>query len=129
MISQEEFFNKLHQGCQIRVTYNTQFHDNCEEDGWWSEELWCYDKNTDTYRCYYPVYSYEKDFYTTHNKKDAEFFYREMKQFYDHPDDTKITNLSVENLEITLGNKTIREAVMDKIAGMDEEELREILLM
>ena len=43
MISQEEFFNKLHQGCQIRVTYNTQFHDNCEEDGWWSEELWCYD--------------------------------------------------------------------------------------
>lgn len=44
-----------------------------------------------------------------------------MKHFYDHPDDTKITNLSVENLEITLGNKTIREAVMDKIAGMDGE--------
>ena len=48
--------------------------------------------------------------------------YLPMKHFYDHPDDTKITNLSVENLEITLGNKTIREAVMDKIAGMDKEK-------
>ena len=38
LLSKEEFFNKLHQGCQIRVTYNKQFHDDCEEDEWWSEE-------------------------------------------------------------------------------------------
>ena len=44
LLTKEEFFDKLDHGCQIRVTYDKQFHDDCENHGWWSEELWCYDK-------------------------------------------------------------------------------------
>ena len=39
----------LKNGKQIRITYNKNNHDYCEDDGWWSEELWCYDNNLDLF--------------------------------------------------------------------------------
>lgn len=94
LISNQEFFTKLKQNYKIRINYNKTFHDNCEKNGWWAEELWSYDKNTDTYRCYYPVSSYEKNFYTSHTRKHVEAFYEELKRAYD---DDEICNISVED--------------------------------
>ena len=108
LLTKEEFFDKLDHGCQIRVTYDKQFHDDCENHGWWSEELWCYDKKTDMYRCYYPVSSYKKGFYTKHTRDQAETFYGDI--------------------ECILENKSIREYIMNKINNMSEDELTSILV-
>ena len=125
LLTKEEFFDKLDHGCQIRVTYDKLFHDDCENHGWWSEELWCYDKKTDMYRCYYPVSSYKKGFYTKHTRDQAETFYGDIKWALKN---NELKNIQVEKIECILENKSIREYIMNKINNMSEDELTSILV-
>ena len=70
----KKYIEELKNGKQIRIKYNKQNHDYCEEDGWWSEEFWVYDGTSDLFKCYYPVSSYEKNFYTAHIQSETESF-------------------------------------------------------
>ena len=73
----QEYIKKLTDGKKIRIKYNTRINDFCDNDGWWSEELWEYDKDTDLFICHYPISSYEKDFFTSHSQESVELFLKD----------------------------------------------------
>ena len=58
----ETYIQELKKGNQIRIKYESPNYDYCDPQGWWLEELWSYDSETDEFKCYYPVSSYDKDF-------------------------------------------------------------------
>ena len=65
----EIYLEELKNGKQIRIKYNKPNYDYCDPQGWWLEELWSYDSEIDEFKCYYPVSSYDKDFYTTYDEE------------------------------------------------------------
>lgn len=105
-------------------------HDHCEENSEWKEELWCYDSVLDLFKCYYPISTYEKDFYTTHNQNETEFFLRESIRDSDNEyDDATVTDIIVEDCNIPISSLSIREAAMEKIKNMSDEELKQRILL
>lgn len=105
-------------------------HDHCEENSGWKEELWCYDSVLDLFKCYYPISTYEKDFYTTHNQNETEFFLRESIRDSDNEyDDATVTDIIVEDCNIPISSLSIREAAMEKIKNMSDEELKQRILL
>lgn len=126
----QKYIEELKNGNQIRIKYNKKNHDYCEEDGWWSEELWCYDSNLDLFKCYYPVSSYEKGFYSAFIQADTEIFLRESIRDADNEyGDATVTDIIVENCDIPSSSLSIREAAMEKIKTMSDEELKQRILL
>ena len=126
----KKYIEELKNGKQIRIKYNKQNHDYCEEDGWWSEELWCYDNNLDLFKCYYPVSSYEKNFYTAHVQSETESFLRESIRDSDNEyGDAIVTDIIIEDCNIPISSLSIREAAMEKIKNMSDEELKLRILL
>lgn len=126
----KKYIEELKNDKQIRIKYNKKNHDYCEEDGWWSEELWCYDNILDLFRCYYPVSSYEKNFYTTHSQNETENFLKEsIRDSNNEYEDVTVTDIIVENCGIPNSSLSIREAAMEKIKTMSDEELKQIILL
>lgn len=126
----KKYIKELKNGKQIRIKYNKQNHDYCEEDGWWSEELWCYDNVLDLFKCYYPVSSYEKDYYTSHDQRETELFLKEPVRDFDNEDgDATVTDIIVEDCGISNSSLSIREAAMEKIKTMSDEELKQRILL
>lgn len=40
---EEKYIEELKNGKKIRLKFKSPIYDNCEDGGWWSEELWIYD--------------------------------------------------------------------------------------
>lgn len=136
-MNKEKLIQLIKNGKQIRVTYDGKNDDGCDDPGWWSEELWCYDKEQDMFRCYYPKSSYEKDFYTEHTAREAESVMQDAIWLYEHRnedrDEVMVSKLRIEDcyVEPKVPNNALptKDKVMQKINAMTEKELEILLLM
>lgn len=114
-------------GKQIRIKYNTRWYDGLENEGWWSEELWVYDSTLKLFKCYYPVSSYEKNFYTTHVQSETESFLREsIRDFDNEYGDATVTDIIVEDCNIPVSSLSIQKDAIDTIKNMSDEELKQV---
>ena len=129
-ILQNNYVEELKNGKQIRIKYNKLVHDWIEDDSGWMEELWCYDNKLDLFKCYYPTSTYEKDFYTTHTEDETKDFMDEAVKDSDNEyDDAIVTDIVVENCSIPVSSLSIREAAIEKLKTMTDEEIKLKILL
>ena len=129
-ILQNNYVEELKNGKQIRIKYNKLVHDWIEDDSGWMEELWCYDNKLDLFKCYYPTSTYEKDFYTTHTEDETKNFMDEaVKDFDNEYDDAIVTDIVVEDCSIPVSSLSIREAAIEKLKTMTDEEIKLKILL
>ena len=129
-ILQNNYVEELKNGKQIRIKYNKLVHDWIEDDSGWMEELWCYDNKLDLFKCYYPTSTYEKDFYTTHTEDETKDFMDEaVKDFDNEYDDAIVTDIIVEDCSIPVSSLSIREAAIEKLKTMTDEEIKLKMLL
>ena len=127
---QNNYVEELKNGKQIRIKYNKLVHDWIEDDSGWMEELWCYDNKLDLFKCYYPTSTYEKDFYTTHTEDETKDFMDEaVKDFDNEYDDAIVTDIIVEDCSIPVSSLSIREAAIEKLKTMTDEEIKLKILL
>ena len=129
-ILQNNYVEELKNGKQIRIKYNKLVHDWIEDDSGWMEELWCYDNKLDLFKCYYPTSTYEKDFYTTHTEDETKNFMDEAVKDSDNEyDDAIVTDIVVEDCSIPVSSLSIREAAIEKLKTMTDEEIKLKILL
>ena len=129
-ILQNNYVEELKNGKQIRIKYNKLVHDWIEDDSGWMEELWCYDNKLDLFKCYYPTSTYEKDFYTTHTEDETKDFMDEAVKDSDNKyDDAIVTDIVVEDCSIPVSSLSIREAAIEKLKTMTDEEIKLKILL
>lgn len=129
-ILQNNYVEELKNGKQIRIKYNKLVHDWIEDDSGWMEELWCYDNKLDLFKCYYPTSTYEKDFYTTHTEDETKDFMDEAVKDSDNEyDDAIVTDIVVEDCSIPVSSLSIREAAIEKLKTMTDEEIKRKILL
>ena len=129
-ILQNNYVEELKNGKQIRIKYNKLVHDWIEDDSGWMEELWCYDNKLDLFKCYYPMSTYEKDFYTTHTEDETRNFMDEAVRDFDNEyDDADVLDIIIENSTIPVSTLTIREAAIEKLKTMTDEEIKRRILL
>ena len=129
-ILQNNYVEELKNGKQIRIKYNKLVHDWIEDDSGWMEELWCYDNKLDLFKCYYPTSTYEKDFYTTHTEDETRSFMDEAVKDSDNEyDDAIVTDIVVEDCSIPVSSLSIREAAIEKLKTMTDEEIKLKILL
>ena len=129
-ILQNNYVEELKNGKQIRIKYNKLVHDWIEDDSGWMEELWCYDNKLDLFKCYYPTSTYEKDFYTTHTEDETKDFMDEAVKDSDNEyDDAIVTDIVVEDCSIPVSSLSIREAAIEKLKTMTDEEIKLRILL
>ena len=129
-VLQNNYVEELKNGKQIRIKYNKLVHDWIEDDSGWMEELWCYDNKLDLFKCYYPTSTYEKDFYTTHTEDDTKDFMDEAVKDSDNEyDDAIVTDIVVEDCSIPVSSLSIREAAIEKLKTMTDEEIKLKILL
>lgn len=127
---QNNYVEELKNGKQIRIKYNKLVHDWIEDDSGWMEELWCYDNKLDLFKCYYPISTYEKDFYTTLTEDETRDFMDEaVKDFDNEYDDAIVTDIVVEDCSIPVSSLSIREAAIEKLKTMTDEEIKRRILL
>ena len=127
---QNNYVEELKNGKQIRIKYNKLVHDWIEDDSGWMEELWCYDNKLDLFKCYYPTSTYEKDFYTTHTDDETKDFMDEAVKDSDNEyDDAIVTDIVVEDCSIPVSSLSIREAAIEKLKTMTDEEIKLKILL
>lgn len=127
---QNNYVEELKNGKQIRIKYNKLVHDWIEDDSGWMEELWCYDNKLDLFKCYYPTSTYEKDFYTTHTESETKDFMDEAVKDSDNEyDDAIVTDIVVEDCSIPVNSLSIREAAIEKLKTMTDEEIKLKILL
>lgn len=126
---EDDCLHELKNGHQLRIKYDGKFYDGCDDEGWWSEELLCYDKTLEMFKCYYPKSSYEKDFYTLHTELDATYFIKDAiwNYNYGNEDSPRVTDFILEKCDIPISSLSIRELAIQKISTMTDDELRRIL--
>lgn len=128
-ILRNNYIEELKNGKEIRIKYNKLMHDFVKDDSGWMEELWCYDGKNNLFQCYYPISTYEKDFYTTHTEKDVKFLIGEsVRDFQNKNEDSDVLDIIIENSDIPGSTSTIREAAIEKLKTMTDEEIKRILL-
>ena len=127
---QNNYVKELKNGKQIRIKHNKFIHDYVDDNSGWMEELWCYDNKLDLFKCYYPTSTYEKDFYTTHTDDETKDFMDEAVKDSDNEyDNATVTDIIVEDCNIPVSSLSIREAAMEKIKNMSDEELKLRILL
>ena len=128
---QNNYIEELKNGKQIRIKYNELIHDWVEEDSGWMEELWCYDSKLDLFKCYYPTSTYEKDFYTTHTEKQTKSFMEEAVRDFNNKseEEVAVSDIIIENSNIPVNTLTIREAAIEKLKTMTDEEIKRRILL
>lgn len=127
---QNNCIEELKNGKQIRVKYNRLIHDWVKEDSGWMEELWCYDSKVDLFKCYYPTSTYEKDFYTTHTEEEAKSLIKESIRDFDNKyEDADVLDIIIENSNMPVSTLTIREAAIEKLKTMTDEEIKRRILL
>lgn len=132
----KNYLRELKNGKQLRIKFNGRFYDEQKERGWWSEELYLYNKTLGMFLRYYPTSSYDKDFYIVLSDFEAEYFIREAIDDYEHMlehgcEGNKVfpVEFVLEKCDIPDNHPSIREFVMQKISGMTDDQLRGILPM
>lgn len=127
---QNNYVEELKNGKQIRIKYNTFIHDWVDDDSGWVEELWCYDNKLDLFKCYYPTSTYEKDFYTVHTEEQTKSFMEEaVRDFNKEYEDVDVSDIIVENSNVPVGTLTIREAAIEKLKTMTDDEIKRRILL
>ena len=124
---QNNYVEELKNGKQIRIKYNKFIHDYVEDDSGWKEELWCYDSKLDLFKCYYPVSTYQKGFYTVHTEEQTQSFMEEAEIDKERNEEV-VTDIIVENCNIQ-NSFSIREAAIEKIRHMTDEEIKQKILL
>ena len=124
---QNNYVEELKNGKQIRIKYNKFIHDYVEDDSGWKEELWCYDSKLDLFKCYYPVSTYEEDFYTIHTEDSAKSFMDEAVRDKKY-DEENVTNIMIEDCNIP-NSLSVREAAIEKLKTMTDEEIKQRILL
>lgn len=124
---QNNYVEELKNGKQIRIKYNSFIHDWTNNNSGWTEELWCYDSKLDLFKCYYPTSTYEKDFYTTHTEEQTQSFMDEA-EIDKERDEELVTDIIVEDCNISK-SLSIREAAIEKIKLMTDEEIKQKILL
>lgn len=115
---------------QLRIKYNQKNYDYCEEYGWWSEELWLYDRQLDLFKCYYPVSSYEENFHTIHTENETISLLRETIRDFDNEYDKKIvTDIIIEDCEDSIGSLSIMELAIERMKTMSDKEIKQRILL
>lgn len=121
---------ELKTGKQIRIKYNKLVHDWIEDGSGWMEELWCYDNKFDLFKCYYPTSTYEQDFYTTHTEDETRNFMDDAVRDSDNEyDDAIVTDIIVEDCSIPVSSFSIREAAIEKLKTMTDDEIKRRVLL
>ena len=116
----------MQSGKQIRVTLKEKFEDGCDPAGWWSQELWKYNRTTNMFECYYPISSYEDAFCTAFSKEDTDDC---MDSYLSEKStmDSSIECIQVEdNPDFCITNangKSLKELAIEKIQTMSEDEI------
>ena len=127
---QNNYVKELKNGKQIRIKYNKFIHDWVDGNSGWMEELWCYDNKLDLFKCYYPTSTYEKDFYTAHTEEQTQSFMREAIRDFDNKcEDVDVSDIIVENSNVPVGTLTIREAAIEKLKTMTDDEIKRRILL
>ena len=127
---QNNYVKELKNGKQIRIKYNKFIHDWVDDNSGWMEELWCYDNKLDLFKCYYPTSTYEKDFYTTHTEDETRSFMDEAVRDSDNKyDDAIVTDIIVEDCSIPVSSLSIREAAIEKLKTMTDDEIKRRVLL
>lgn len=127
---QNNYVEKLKNGKQIRIKYNKLIHDWVEDYSGWMEELWCYDDKLDLFKCYYPTSTYEKDFYTAHTEEQTKSFMEEaVRNFNNKCEDADVLDIIIENSNMPVSTLTIREAAIEKLKTMTDDEIKRIILL
>ena len=121
------YIKALRNGKNIRIKYNKLVHDYVEEDSGWKEELWCYDSELNLFKCYYPISTYEKDFYTTHTEDSTKSFMDEAVRDKKY-DEENVTNIMIEDCNIP-NSLSVREVAIEKIKTMTDEEIKLKILL
>lgn len=94
------------------------------------EKLKPYDNKLDLFKCYYPTSTYEKDFYTTHTEEQTQSFMREAIRDFDNKcEDVDVSDIIVENSNVPVGTLTIREAAIEKLKTMTDDEIKRRILL
>ena len=121
----ETYLQELKNGKQIRIKYNEPNYDYCDPQGWWKEELLVYDDELDQFKCYYPISSYDKDFYTLCNERIIKFSLREdIRDFNNDEDERIVADIIVEDCGVPSGSLSLREAAIERIKTMSDDEIR-----
>lgn len=119
----KKYIEELKNGKQIRIKYSKLNEDFC--DGWWLEELWSYDNNLDLFKCYYPLSSYSKDFFTKHTKDETEGFLKDsIRDANPEHGEATVTDIIVKDCNMSVSSLSIRELALEKIKTMSDEELK-----
>lgn len=106
-------------GKQVRVTFKNKIKDDCDVTGWWSQELWKYNRTTHVFECYYPISTYESSFYTSFSEEDTDDWMDSYLSDMSIGDDSFIKCIETEdNLEFD--NKNGKELIVTCRCGCDE---------
>lgn len=125
----ENYINALKNGKQIRIKYNEKQYDQCENQGWWQEELFYYDNKLDIFKCFYPVSTYKKDFCTIHLEREMEIFIKFAIIDNDNKyGEQKVTDIIIEDCNVHNNNSTVKEIMIEKIKNMTDDEVKELLI-
>lgn len=121
----EMYLEALKNGKQIRIKYNKPNYDYCDPQGWWLEELWHYDSENDKFKGYYPVSSYDKDFYTEYDEESMSFILKEdIRDYNNDEDDRMVTDIIVEDCGNPTTSLSLREAAIERLKTMSDDEIR-----
>lgn len=127
---QNNYVEELKNGKQIRIKYSKLVHDWIDDNSGWMEELWCYDNKLDLFKCYYPTSTYEQDFYTTHTEDETRNFMDDAVRDSDNEyDDAIVTDIIVEDCSIPVSSLSIREAAIEKLKTMTDDEIKRRILL
>ena len=109
------YVTAMKNGKQVRVKYRNK----CEDysGGWWSEEFWMYDPETNRFRCYYPDSNFEKGFFTLHDEDAANCIMTETVRL------ATVEDIIIEDAGIPVSSRSIVEKAIEKIKTMTDEEI------
>ena len=115
------FTELLVRGKNIRVTYNKMVEDGFSPSGWWLQELWKYNRNTNMIECYYPESSYKQGFCTSHTQEDTESYMRMMVSDYKRGELT----FSIEDdaLSKIKEGQSVLDLAIEELRKMDDDEI------
>lgn len=118
-------------GKQIRITFKEATDDGWDPPGWSKQELWRYNKQKDLFECSYPISSYDKNFYTTYDKKTADAVMHEYMTEWSSYDDGIVESIKAEDDPVCSidGGKSIKEMSIEKIKDMSDDEIIRVLFI